>query len=67
MLRENQSAKIGLASIDEKLCVVFARDTTCLVCEEFCPVIENAVKIRKIYASKLINHDEIYFSPMVYT
>jgi len=48
MLREKQSAKIGLASIDEKLCVVFARDTNCLVCEEFCPVTEKAVKIRKI-------------------
>ena len=48
MLREKQSAKIGLASIDEKLCVVFARDTNCLVCEEFCPGTENAIKVRKI-------------------
>ena len=47
-LREKQSAKIGLASIDEKLCVVFARDTNCLVCEEFCPVTDKAIKIRKI-------------------
>ncbi len=47
-LREKQSAKIGLASIDEKLCVVFARDTNCLVCEEFCPVTKKAIKIRKI-------------------
>lgn len=40
-----QQAKIGLASIDKTLCVVYAKDTNCIVCEEFCPVPEKAVRL----------------------
>ena len=38
-----QKAKIGLASIDEHSCVVYAENRNCLVCEEFCPVPEKAI------------------------
>ncbi len=44
-LPEKQRAIIGLASIDETRCVVYAEGTSCLVCEEFCPVPEKAVKL----------------------
>jgi polyferredoxin/NAD-dependent dihydropyrimidine dehydrogenase PreA subunit len=44
-LPEKQRAKIGLASIDETRCVVYAEGTSCLVCEEFCPVPQKAVKL----------------------
>jgi MauM/NapG family ferredoxin protein len=52
-LSDKQQSKIGLASIDQDLCVVFAQDTNCLVCEEFCPIPEKAIKIDE--KSKLIN------------
>jgi len=44
-LEEKQKSKIGLAAIDENLCVVFSQDTNCLVCEEFCPVPYKAIKV----------------------
>ena len=44
-LHVKQEAKIGRASIDESLCVVYAKTTSCIVCEEFCPVPEKAVKL----------------------
>ncbi|MBN2325360.1 MAG: 4Fe-4S binding protein [Spirochaetes bacterium] len=44
-LPEKQRAKIGLASINETKCVVYADGTSCLVCEEFCPVPQKAVKL----------------------
>ncbi len=44
-LEEKQRAVIGIAAIDEKRCVVYAQDTNCLVCEEFCPVPEKAIKV----------------------
>jgi polyferredoxin len=44
-LPEKQKTKMGLAAIDERLCVVFARDTNCLVCEEFCPIPNKAIKV----------------------
>jgi ferredoxin len=43
-LPEKQKTKMGIAAIDERLCVVFARDTNCLVCEEFCPIPDKAIK-----------------------
>jgi polyferredoxin len=44
-LEEKQKTKIGLASIDRRLCVVYALNTNCLVCEEFCPIPEKAIKV----------------------
>ena len=44
-LPEKQRARIGLASIDESHCVVYAEGTPCIVCEEFCPIPEKAVKL----------------------
>jgi ferredoxin len=46
-LQEKQKAVMGLAVIEEDLCVVFAKDTNCLVCEEVCPIPEKAIKIEE--------------------
>ena len=46
-LPEKQRSVIGVASIDETSCVVFAKDTSCIVCEEFCPVPQKAIKLHE--------------------
>jgi len=46
-LSEKQISKIGLASIDETSCVVYAKDTNCIVCEEFCPVPQKAIRLKE--------------------
>jgi len=52
-LEEKQKARIGLAAINQELCVVFAEDKNCLVCEEFCPIPQKAIKIEE--RIKLVN------------
>ena len=44
-LELKQRTRMGLARIDESLCVVYAEKINCLVCEEFCPVPEKAIKV----------------------
>jgi polyferredoxin len=56
-LQEKQTTKMGLAHIHRRLCVVYANDTNCLVCEEVCPVPEKAIKIRE--GTKIVNGEEI--------
>jgi formate hydrogenlyase subunit 6/NADH:ubiquinone oxidoreductase subunit I len=56
-LGEKQQTKMGLATIDEKRCVVFAEDTNCLVCEEVCPVPQKAIKIRE--ETKMVDGQEL--------
>jgi ferredoxin len=46
-LEEKQQTKMGLASVDPNLCVVYTENTNCLVCEEMCPVPEKAIKVRE--------------------
>ncbi len=52
-LEKKQLAVIGIATIDEKRCVVYAEETNCLVCEEFCPVPDKAIKV--LEKMKLVN------------
>jgi len=42
-LNEKQHTKIGIAKIDRELCVVYAKDIDCIVCEEFCPTVPKAI------------------------
>jgi polyferredoxin len=56
-LEEKKVTKMGLAGIDENLCVVFTRDINCLVCEEVCPVPQKAIKIRD--EQKSVKRDKI--------
>jgi polyferredoxin len=43
-LEQKQSTPIGIARIDESLCVVYKEKLNCLVCEEVCPVPEKAIR-----------------------
>ncbi len=45
-LQEKKQAKIGVARIDRTLCLPWADQENCLVCEEHCPVAEKAIKVR---------------------
>jgi polyferredoxin len=42
-LEQKQSTPIGIARIDETVCVVYKEKFNCLVCEEVCPVPEKAI------------------------
>jgi polyferredoxin len=42
-LPTKQQAVIGVAVIDRKLCLPWAKNTECLVCEELCPIPQKAV------------------------
>lgn len=44
-LAEKQKAVIGRAVIDRNLCLPYAKNTPCLVCEEHCPIPEKAIKL----------------------
>jgi polyferredoxin/formate hydrogenlyase subunit 6/NADH:ubiquinone oxidoreductase subunit I len=44
-LELKQRTPMGFARIHEERCVVYAEGTNCLVCEEFCPVPEKAIKV----------------------
>ncbi len=44
-LRDKQKTPIGIARIDESLCVVYKEGLNCLVCEEVCPVPQKAIGI----------------------
>jgi polyferredoxin len=43
-LEQKQSTPIGIARIDETVCVVYKEKFNCLVCEEVCPVPEKAIR-----------------------
>jgi polyferredoxin len=43
-LEEKQTTPIGVARIDENVCVVYKDKLNCLVCEEVCPVPEKAIR-----------------------
>jgi polyferredoxin len=65
-LQEKQLTKIGLASIDESLCLVYAEDTNCLVCEEFCPIPQKAIKF--VEKEKSVNGEIIVLKyPVIYS
>jgi polyferredoxin len=43
-LKVKQQTPIGLAYFDKNLCIPFARNEDCLVCEEHCPTPDKAIK-----------------------
>lgn len=44
---EKQGKRLGLAGIDRTICVAWAQNKECIVCEEHCPVSGKAVKVYK--------------------
>jgi polyferredoxin len=49
-LTENEKSriKLGTALIDRSLCLPWARNTECLVCEEHCPVSPKAIRLQRV-------------------
>lgn len=43
-LQEKQHTPIGLAHFEKNLCIPFARNSDCIVCEEHCPTPDKAIK-----------------------
>lgn len=46
-LEEKRNYKIGIARIDRSKCLAYAKGISCLVCEEYCPIPQKAIKIVK--------------------
>jgi ferredoxin len=45
--REKHRVRIGIARINKKECIPYTQNKNCLVCEEFCPVPEKAIRFKK--------------------
>lgn len=46
-LEEKQKIKIGTAFIDRQRCLPWAKNQSCIVCEEVCPIPTKAIKVKK--------------------
>ncbi|MFH0772154.1 MAG: 4Fe-4S binding protein [Candidatus Omnitrophota bacterium] len=44
-LAEKRETKLGLAKVNCSICLAWAEKQQCLVCQEYCPVLEKAIKI----------------------
>jgi len=44
-LKEKQKFRMGMAYFDKNICIPYARNADCLVCEEHCPISEKAIQI----------------------
>jgi translation initiation factor RLI1 len=42
---EKQKTPMGLAYFDKNLCIPYAQNKDCIVCEEHCPTPEKAIKL----------------------
>jgi len=42
-----KQAKLGVARIDRSLCIAWADNKQCIVCEEHCPVADKAIKVKE--------------------
>jgi MauM/NapG family ferredoxin protein len=51
-LQEKKKTIIGIAVIDKNLCLPYAKNTECLVCEEMCPTPTKAIKFKKVTIGK---------------
>lgn len=52
-LAEKQKTKMGLAHFNKDICIPYARNEDCIVCEEHCPLPEKAIRfeLREVTAS----------------
>lgn len=44
-LGEKQKVKLGLAEINKKICIAWGLKEDCIVCQEYCPLPEKAIKL----------------------
>jgi ferredoxin len=47
-VKQKQSFVIGLAVFDKDRCLPFAKDESCIVCEEHCPTYDKAIKFKSV-------------------
>ncbi len=47
-MKQKQRFVIGLAVFDKDRCLPFAKDESCIVCEEHCPTYDKAIKFKSI-------------------
>jgi ferredoxin len=54
-LAEKKEQKLGTAYIDKDLCIAWAENKECIVCEEHCPIPQKAIKVNyEIFNGKKI-------------
>lgn len=46
-IEQKKKTRLGLAEIDEKICLPWSEGKDCIVCEEYCPVFDKAIKLKK--------------------
>ena len=51
-----RQARLGLAKVDRSICLAWAHNEQCIVCEEHCPVADKAIKLEIVR----INGREVY-------
>lgn len=54
-VQEKIKIKLGVAEINRSICIAWAEDKECIVCEEHCPVDEKAIKVK----AAMVNGREI--------
>lgn len=52
-LEDKRRAVIGLAVVDRNLCLPWAYNTPCIVCEEMCPVPDKAIELQQEQAGEI--------------
>jgi len=54
-VEEKMRRKLGTARVDRTMCIAWAQDKECIVCEEHCPVANKAIKIdEKVAGGKVV-------------
>ncbi len=46
-VEEKKKFVVGIAKIDEEVCIPFAKGEDCIVCEEHCPIPEKAIQLER--------------------
>ena len=46
-LDAKHDTRLGLAAVDRSICIAWAENKQCVVCEEHCPVADKAIKLKK--------------------
>jgi len=45
---EKHATRLGVAAIDQEICIPWSKNEQCIVCEEHCPVPEKAIKLATV-------------------
>ncbi len=64
-LKQKQRFVIGLAVFDKDRCLPFAKDESCIVCEEHCPTYDKAIKFKSIKVKNKNESEIIIKQPYV--